>query len=461
MRSRPDWTTATLARRLADRRHRLDELHFDDLGVRSSFQLSFEGLGGQAKRAFALLCRLNVPSVSEDVARALLGQSDVDRALDSLVDARLVEPCGAERYRVHDLLRLFGAEQPSGERQEALERALAHYRETLTAALRKLRPHAFGALTNATAADIDEPLRWLTEEAENLLAAARSVAREPLAEHALAIAHMLYPHLFKQDRVADLVELGQIAQQAADTVGTSQARQTALLVRSAVHRRTGEFETARAQLEEVLEARADDPFGRGRALTGIGTVQREQGELELAEETLLAAVELTAAHGPVGAQRVPLSALAQVHLVAGEYEKALDAAAESLKYAAEDAAGTAYALASSGQAHFKLGDLGAAKAALDECIELCRQTGEHNDEWQALLCRAEVLLAQGDTAAAVTDAQSCLRITSATGDRYGMGAAHRTLAKAEPGTHADRAAELLGTPGLRRDDLLESVIGWG
>ncbi len=459
LRSRPDWSTATLARRLADQRHRLDELHFDDLGVRSSFQLSFEGLPDSATRAFTLLCCLNVPTVSEDVARALLGRSDVDRVLDALVDAKLVEPCGAERYRVHDLLRLFGAEHAVDGRQEAVERALTHYRETLTAALRKLRPHAFGALTNAPAADIDDPLRWLTDEAENLLAAARSVAGGPAAEHALAIAHMLYPHLFKQDRVADLVELGQIAQQAADAIGTSQARRTALLVRSAVNRRIGEFETARAQLEEVLRARRDDPFGQGRALTGIGTIQRELGELELAERTLLTAIELTAAHGPAGAQRVPLSALAQVHLVAGDHDKALKAAAESLEHAAQDAAGTAYALASLGQAHFKLGDLDAAKAALDECIELCRQTGEHNDEWQALLCRAEVLLAQGDQAAAVLDAESCLKITGATGDRYGMGAAHRTLAKVDPQTHADRAAELLGTPGLRRDNLLESVIG--
>ena len=458
LRSRPDWTTATFARRLADQRHRLDELNFDDLGVRSSFQLSFEGLTERSTRAFTLLCCLNVPTVSEDVAQALLGQDDVDRALDPLVDAKLVEPCGPERYRVHDLLRLFGAEHEHDEKQDAVVRALTYYRETLTAALAKLRPHAFGALVDTSAADIDEPLRWLTDESENLLAAARSVAGEPLAEHALAIAHMLYPHLFKQDRVADLVELGQIAQQAADTIGTSQSRQTALLVQAAANRRIGSFSLARAQLSEVLEARADDPFGQGRALTGIGTIERELGELTQAAETLREAVRLTEEHGPVGAQRVPLSALAQVHQVAGDYPAALDAAGESLRYAKGDAAGTAYALASLGQAHFKLGNLDEAVAALDECIELCRETGEHNDEWHALLCRAEVLLAQGKHSDARKDAESCLEITGATGDRYGMGAAHRTLAKIDPRTHADRAAELLGTPGLRRDNLLESVI---
>ncbi|MFS8096273.1 winged helix-turn-helix domain-containing protein [Lentzea alba] len=463
LRSRPDWTTKTLARRLADQRHRLDELNFDDLGVRSSFQLSFEGLDQRATRAFTLLCCLNVPTVSEETASALLDQADVDRVLDPLVDAKLVEPCGPERYRVHDLLRLFGAEHPNDEKQDALTRALTYYRETLTAALKKLRPHAYGALTNsATQQDIDEPLQWLTDEAENLLAATRSTMTEPaLASHALAIAHMLYPHLFKQDRVADLVELGQIADQAARTIGTSAALQTALLVQSAANRRIGSFETARAQLEEVLEARADDPFGQGRALAGIGTIQRELGELDAALGTLADAVRLIEEHGPAGAQRVPLSALAQVHQVASRYEQALEAAVLSLKYARadQDAAGTAYALASQGQALFKLGRLSEAEVALDECIELCRATGEHNDEWQALLCRAEVLLARGHREEATEDAQRCLEITSARGDRYGEGVARRTLVKAGLETHADRAAELLGTPGLRRDNLLDSVLG--
>ncbi|WP_198680967.1 AfsR/SARP family transcriptional regulator [Lentzea terrae] len=462
LRSRPDWTTATLARRLADQRHRLDELNFDDLGVRTSFQLSFEGLDERSTRAFILLCCLNVPTVSESTAQALLGQDDVDRVLDPLVDAKLVEPCGPERYRVHDLLRLFGAEHPNDEKHAALSRALLHYRETLTAALKKLRPHAYGALTNsATQQDLDEPLRWLTDEAENLLAAARSTMTEPaLAEHALAIAHMLYPHLFKQDRVADLIELGQIALQAARTIGTSAALQTALLVQSAANRRIGSFETARVQLEEVLEARADDPFGQGRALSGIGTIQRELGELDQASATLAQAVQLIEEHGPAGAQRVPLSALAQVHQVAGRYEQALAAAVESLRYARadQDAAGTAYALASQGQALFKLGRLAEASTALDECIELCRATGEHNDEWQALLCRAEVLLASGKPEEATKDARRCLEITSARGDRYGEGVAHLVLAKAGHEEHGDRAAELLGTPGLRRDNLLDSLV---
>ncbi|MCX2950053.1 AfsR/SARP family transcriptional regulator [Lentzea sp. NEAU-D7] len=463
LRSRPDWTTGTLARRLADQRHRLDELHFDDLGVRSSFQLGFEGLNADSTRAFVLLCCLNVPTVAGPVVQALLGQDDVDRVLDPLVDARLVEPCGPERYRVHDLLRLFGAEHVHDEKQEALTRALTHYRATLAAALKRLRPHAYGALTySASEQDIGEPLRWLNDEAENLLAAARSTVDSPaLAEHGLAIAHMLYPHLFKQDRVADLVELGQIADQAARTLGTSSALQTALLVRSAANRRIGSFEIALAQLEEVLQARAGDPFGQGRALSGIGTIQRELGELEQAAPTLARAIELMSEHGPAGAQRVPLSALAQVHQVAGRYEEALDAAVLSLELAREheDEAGTAYALASQGQALFRLGRLTEAEAALGECIELCRVTGEHNDEWQALLCRAEVLLAAGRPEQAAADAGRCLEITAARGDRYGEGVARLVLAGAGREEHADRAAELLGTPGLRRDNLLDSLIG--
>jgi tetratricopeptide (TPR) repeat protein len=149
-----------------------------------------------------------------------------------------------------------------------------------------------------------------------------------------------------------------------------------------------------------------------------------------------------------------------VHQVAGRHDQAREFATESLRHARahQDAAGTAYALASQGQALFKLGRLDEAESALGECIDLCRATGEHNDEWQALLCRAEVLLAQGKSDLAVQDAQRCLEITSARGDRYGEGVARRVLARTGLEKHADRAAELLGTPGLRKDNLLESVI---
>ncbi|WP_186762783.1 AfsR/SARP family transcriptional regulator [Lentzea tibetensis] len=460
LRSRPDWTMATLARRLADQRHRLDELNFDDLGVRSSLQVSVAGLPARAVRAFALLSRLHVPSVSSGVAAALLDVSDVDRELDALVDARLVEP-GDSGYRMHDLLRLLGTELPVDEPQ-ALERALAHYRDTLAAVHARLRPHAFGALGSLPSTDdIDSPVEWITAEADNLLSAARAVAdTDGLAQYALTIAHMLYSHLYKQDRTAELVELGRIATTAARRCGTPEAAQTALLVSSAANRRIGSFALAREQLAEVLEARADDPFGQGRALTGIGLIHRELGELPEALACLEKAVDLVVRHGPDGAERVALSALAQVHQLAGRYVPALDAARESLDLARkhDDPAGVAYALASVGQAQLRLGDLDAARLAFDECVELCRITGEHNDEWGALLCRSEVLLAQGDPAAA-DDARQCLALTSKRGDRYGEGAAHRQLAKIlGDAQHKGRAAELLGTPGLRCDNLLESVL---
>ncbi|GLZ30025.1 SARP family transcriptional regulator [Lentzea sp. NBRC 105346] len=450
LRSRPDWTMDTLARRLADQRHRLDELHFDDLAVRSSLQLSVEGLPADAVRAFALLSRLHVPSVSAEVAVALLDAPE--RVLDPLVDARLVEATEG-RYRMHDLIRLLGTEIPVDASEAALQRAMAYYRDTLAAVHASLRPHAFGALSTVSHTNtVDSPLRWITEEADNLLAAARAVAdTEGLAQYALTIAHMLYPHLYKQDRTADLVELGRIAGVAAQRCG---AMETALLVQSAANRLIGEFTLAREQLRQVLEMRADDPFGRGRALTGIGTIHRELGELDEALACLTEAVSLVVEHGPDGAERVALSALAQVHQLAGRYADALECAQESLALARkhDDPAGAAYALASVGQAQLKLGDPDAARVALDECVELCRITGEHNDLWQALLCRSEVV---GEPA----DAEECLALTSARGDRYGEGAAHRQLAKLlGDEQHASRAAELLGTPGLRRDNLLESVL---
>ncbi|MFD0427225.1 BTAD domain-containing putative transcriptional regulator [Streptomyces zhihengii] len=108
---------ATLAERLDDERRRLDELCAGDLAVRSTISLSFGTLSEQARTALGRLGHLGLPDFSAWVVGWLLELSDsgAQRVLDSLVDAQLVEftgvdTTGTDRYRLHDLIRLFARE---------------------------------------------------------------------------------------------------------------------------------------------------------------------------------------------------------------------------------------------------------------------------------------------------------------------------------------------------------------
>ncbi|GAA3654956.1 hypothetical protein GCM10022224_017530 [Nonomuraea antimicrobica] len=115
---RPDWSLGRFAERLRDRR-RLDELQTAGLSVRSGFEVSLASLAESASpvkdvamRAFLLIGAFDLPEIGIEHAAGLLGVETkvAEAALDELLKARLLEPIGADRFRMDDLLRLFAAE---------------------------------------------------------------------------------------------------------------------------------------------------------------------------------------------------------------------------------------------------------------------------------------------------------------------------------------------------------------
>ncbi|GAB3150829.1 transcriptional regulator AfsR [Amycolatopsis stemonae] len=481
--SRPDWTPATLAARLADERHRLDELHFDDLAVRSSVELGYRDLDPPTARAFRLLGLLHLPWLGGPVVAALLGTdaAGADDALDRLVRATLLDVPEPGRYQLHDLVRLFAAEQAAREespaaREAALRAAYEHYRARLAAVHARLRPHAYSALTDREEpsgefADIAACVQWMDDETDNLIAAARSAADAPeFAPYALDITERLYSYLWKQDARADLLEVGRIATAAARHVGTDQATERATGIRAAAHRRVGRLDQAHAEFLAVVESRRrrGDLFGEGRGLTNVGIVLKELGRLDEAVACLADSIELVERHGPAGASRVALCCMAEVHLQAGRYAEASRYAGQSLarSRAHDDVTGAAYGLAVLGQAQYGLGDLAAAENALGECIAVCLQAHERSDEWEARLSRAQVRLRRGNPDGAAEDARRALEILGDHGDAYGRGAAHRQLARAlhllgspAAGTHHHTAAALLGASATVPNATLETLLG--
>ena len=152
--ARGSWTVRTLADRLADERRRLDELRAGNLAVRASFEVSFASLPGpelpggvDPASAFRLLGLWTGSSVSLAAAAALLGEDEdaVADALDVLVDAHLLELRAPDRYRFHDLLRVYAADRARTQETEeaqaaAITRVLTWYLHTTEAAARVISP---------------------------------------------------------------------------------------------------------------------------------------------------------------------------------------------------------------------------------------------------------------------------------------------------------------------------------
>src|SRR5262249_31678036 len=130
--TRGSWTVRALAGRLSDERRRLGELRAGNLAGRASFEGSFASLPGPAApgevgsaQAFRLLGLWTGPSFSLAAAAALLGEQEdaAADALDVLVDAHLLESPAPDRYRFHDLLRVYAADRARTQETEPDQKA--------------------------------------------------------------------------------------------------------------------------------------------------------------------------------------------------------------------------------------------------------------------------------------------------------------------------------------------------
>jgi len=152
--ARPGWPVQALAGRLVDAQRRLDELQLAEVGVRASFQVSYqqrregpEALDRAAAEAFGLLGVPDGQEVGVPVAARLLDQSEdaAGRVVERLVDAQLLETPAPGRYRLHDLLRLYARElawqhHPEPVRAATLTRAIGFYVASAWQTLALLRP---------------------------------------------------------------------------------------------------------------------------------------------------------------------------------------------------------------------------------------------------------------------------------------------------------------------------------
>ncbi|MFF9622266.1 helix-turn-helix domain-containing protein [Streptomyces griseosporeus] len=140
--SRPHERLGKLAARLAAEGRRLDGLQAGSLRVRAAFALSYRQLPPDTRKLLRRAALAAGADFSPETAALLAGLSH-DEAVacaEALTDAGLLQSDGAaERYRFHDLLKLYAAEQVEAEdgaevRDAALDRAASWMLRRATAA---------------------------------------------------------------------------------------------------------------------------------------------------------------------------------------------------------------------------------------------------------------------------------------------------------------------------------------
>ncbi len=277
LRRRSNWTPSALADRLDDERRRLDELKLGDSAVRSTFQTVYEELSELDRLVFrrAGAHPGQVFGLGTAAARCGLDVATVGGALDRLIDAFLVEAPAPDRYRMHDLIRLFAlevfeAQEAPAERTACLVRQLDWL----------IRNAASG--------------RWMADDRDYVLSVLRAALAAGEAERAWSLVETVHPLLTAVDDHPYRLRLWQAGEAAATALGDDRRRVRALRWISHSYGMAGQVqrELPPAQEALALAERLDDPWETAQTVRRLGEALRAQNLFGAAEAALTRALQM-------------------------------------------------------------------------------------------------------------------------------------------------------------------------
>ena len=393
LRTRRAWTVETLAAFMEDERQRLGRLAMGELGVRTSFSLSYQQLDAEAARTFRLVGLLGMPEVSVGLAAAVTDHelSDTEAALEQLVDAALVEPLMPDRYRLHDLLRLFARERAEAEESAATRRAVVtagvdwYLRRILEAAV--LLGPAHSVDRRVVFPRLADALAWLDAERENLVRAVAAAGEYDLVVPCWQMADALFRFYELRRYLSDWQQVNQIALHAAERAGLHEVEGRIHNGIGYVYAQQERFDQALMHLEAALAIRREvgDAAGEGRTLKNLGDVR----------------IQL----------RQPQEALKS-------YEQAL-----TIGLAVGDRHRQGQALHGIGVALAMLGRRPEAEQRLEEALSIRLEVGDEPGEARTRLWLANVRRDQGRHSKAREEYEASLMTLRRVGDRYNQGMA--------------------------------------
>jgi DNA-binding SARP family transcriptional activator/tetratricopeptide (TPR) repeat protein len=443
----PDVPLAAMADELATAARRLDALDVGETvgDLRAVLACSTRALAAQEARVFGHLGVADGPDVSLEALASLtaLPAAAARRAVRELANAHLVTEHGPGRYRTHDLVRLYAAEQvdPAG-RPAAVRRQLDHHLHTAAAAARVVEPYRDPVALAPPAAGVvvdppTDPERawaWFTAERPNLLAAVTRAARSEAGGHAWRLAWYLAYFLEQRGYWADLVATNEVALAATDDpLGRANAHRG--IARG--HTWLGRFDEARDHLRQALDlfGRLGDDTGRGHVHRALARVSARQGRPADAVTHDLLALDLFRAAGHDFGQANVLNSLGWHHAHLGDLARAVAYCEQALaiQRATDDRIGQALTWDSLGYAHHRLGRRERAITCYETALALFRRTDNRYLEATVLTRLGDVHDRAGDVAKARAEWRMSADILAALGHPDARG----VEAKLTPGLHRD------------------------
>ncbi|MGC9382218.1 tetratricopeptide repeat protein [Streptomyces sp. MH13] len=471
-----------LAQELTDMRNLLGALEVGDLAVRAAFNLSYRKLGKGAKNAFKRLSCVPGEDFGPGLCSALMGcdERQAGKILSKLAEANLIEPSVThERYRFHDLLRLYSQEKfdegDANKKARSIQQMLdwlkcsaikAHFflighfqvhfnfdnvaeissAESAATWARSELPNAVAAIETALTHETTEEVASFAASLSNIcevlgewqiwedvlewgIPAFRRLG-DPLGEILMLTAQANLARYRREfDRGFDLAShvYSKALESGAEIAIASSANLLACL-----HMDCGRHSDGIPLLEESLEIyqRLGIEHEIGQVLYNLGTIYRASGNTKKAIEYFEKDLQVCLDSRDESGAAETLNTLALAYFEMGNLEKA-----EKLQ---RDSLAKFKKIGNPHKVSMVINDLGvtlkrlekfdeALRLHLDD-VELCRMTGSQSGEAVAQANVAEALHALGDSEGAEARFTEAVAILSELGDKSRL--AHVLIAQA-------------------------------
>jgi DNA-binding SARP family transcriptional activator len=451
--SRPHWRIDVLVARLRNSVHRLDELTYRGLVLRSNIDLSYRTLSPTARRLFRLFALTTTHDFPAWTAAPLLDIDPFDafEVVERLVEAQLLDtvqyPGENLRYRFHDLIRVFATErlheeEPDDERVLAVERLLGAWLARAEHAHRKeyggdhtivhsAAPRWSGAAELEDIDDMGDHVEWLESERRSLVTAVHLAADHGMTDLCWDIALTSVTLFEIKGHFDDWRETAQRALAATEEAGDRRGRAAMLYALGAmhlVHTRLADAERCYSAALATFEDEGDE-HGCALVLRSAAMVDRLRSRDKDMLAKFEAALEKMRAVGdPVGEAHV-LQNLAKVSIDKGD----LDRAHDMLETALDRFRGVGYlrgeaqALSRFAELHLLNNQVENAHQALNQVLLIVRDLGDRIGEAHALYLLGVVRQRTGRLDNAETTLQHALSLAQQVGEHVVAGMVHYAL----------------------------------
>jgi len=400
--ARPRLRLADLARQLSAERDRLDVLATSDddaTTIRSVFSWSYQALPPTVARMFRLLGLHPGPDIGIPAAAALAGVTppQARRLLETLTAVHLLEETGIGRYRCHDLLRLYAAEQARAEETEddaaaAMRRMLGWYVHTADAADRVLLPPRRHLRLDTPGpgwrplsfAGYEQALSWFDAEHANLAAAVRLA--DEIGEYGIAwkLPTALWSFFNLRKPWDEWISTGLIGLASARRAGDRPGEAQILNILGPAYGDLDQLDEAIACFEQSLAIRREtgDRNGEGSSASNLGASYFRQGRFAEALACCQQALPIFREIGNKYLEGIALVNLGETYRALRRLADALDCFREVLATVLEtgDRYHEAMALHNIGDIQHDLGQPGEAIGHYRQALSIRRDLGDRQGE---------------------------------------------------------------------------------